>query len=353
MTIKVRQICIIMFIYTVVTRLLLYPTMLGEYSSRDLLFAALPDFLIQGIVIWSVSYLCSRTEKTLPELVKDTVGVVGSRIVFGFFAAFFLLATIIPLFEQKLYVHAIFYDTVPSLAVFLPIFFFSVYAGTRNFKNIGRCADICLPIFIISMILIIAMSLSEVDFSNLLPIAKTPARDIFSGSLKTAYRFTEPAYLLMFVGRFRYKRGDAAKITLSYVAGGLLVLFFLAVFYGIYGDLTPSRQFAISKVSLYFSAIDIVGRIDLLVLYMLEIVMLFALVLNVQFAVYCLVECTGWKNVEVLSLCVNGALAAILVFCDHLFNSMQTVFSDYMWAVFIVFTVLAPLLAWVLDRREA
>lgn len=352
MKISVRQICFILFAYTVATRLLLYPNMLSYIAGRDLLFSALIDFGVQSIVVWAVAYLCSKTDKTFFGLLKDTLGEIGARIIYGLFAAFFVLSAIVPMFEQKLYVHAIFYDNVPPLTVFLPFFFFSVYAGCKGFGNIGRAADICFPIFVVSIAFVFAMSVVETDVTNLLPIARTPAKDIFGGALSTAYRFVEPCYLLMFMGHFRYKKHDALKITLSYVAGALLVLGFLAVFYGIYGEISASRQFAVSKVSLYFPAMDIVGRIDLIALYALETVMLFALVLNVQLAVHCFYKCSGWNCPEALSLGVNLVLVTLLITLDHYFHGVQEFFSQWLWIAAVIFAVVAPLSAWALRRRD-
>ena len=352
MKINVRQICFILIAYTVAARLLQYPTLLSEYSGRDLIISALVDFAVQTVVVWAVAYLSSRTDKTFFALLEGTLGKVGARIVAGLFAVFFLLAAFVPLYEQKLYVHATFYDTVPALYVFLPIVFFTVYAGAKSFTNIGRSADICAVIFALSYIFILAMSLGEVDFSNLLPIAKTGAASIFGGALKTAFRFVEPAYLLMFLGRFEYKKGDAAKITLSYAAGALLTMLFLAVFYGIYADISASRQFAVSKTSLYFSAIDMIGRIDLIALYALEIVMLFSIVLNLQLAVYCLEKCTSFKSPEWLSLFVSALLTSIIFAFNNHFNAISVFFADWMWIVTLIFATLVPLAAWALKRRK-
>ncbi|MDE7454159.1 MAG: spore germination protein, partial [Clostridia bacterium] len=193
--ISVRQICFIMLMYTAVKKFILYPTALSYVSGRDLLFSSLFDFLIQGIIVWAVSYLCSRTDKTFFELIEGTLGNVVARIIYGLFALFFMICTVIPLFEQKVYVHAIFYDTLPSLLVFLPFFIFSLYAASKSFINIGRCADICLPLFIISTIFIFSMSFFEVKWDNFLPMFKMPVKKIFGGSLSSLFHFAEPAYL--------------------------------------------------------------------------------------------------------------------------------------------------------------
>lgn len=341
-----------MLAYTVVSRLLIYPTRLSGICGNDLLFPILIDFAVQTAVVWAVCFLCSKTDKTFFKLLENTFGSIVARIIFGIFALYFLFITILPMMEQKLYVGQIFYDTVPSLIVFLPFFAFSVYAGCKELKNIGRCADISLPVFIVSFAIIIFMAVSDLDLSNLLPVLKTPATKIFGGALDSFFRFAEPSFILMFMGHFKYKKGDAAKITLSYAGGGLIVILFAAVFYSIYGSISPSRDFAISRVSLFFPAIELIGRIDLIALYFLEITMLFALVINIQFAVYCLKKCSGWEVGAVWSVAVNVVLLALVITLDSAFSGLVDFYSKWAWIVTVLFAVLIPLLAWTLKKGE-
>lgn len=350
--ISVRQICFIMFAYSAVSKLISYPTALSYFCDRDLLFPALIDFFIEGLCVWGVAYLCSRTDKTFFALLEGSVGKIGARIVYGLFAAIFLLAALVPVFEQELYVHTVFYDTAPSLVVFLPFFIFAVYAGSKKFENIGRCADICFPVFAATMAILFVMSYSEAKWDNLLPLFKTPASSVFGAAAGTAFRFMSPCWMLMFMGHFKYKKRDAAKITLSYAGGALVVLFFLAVFYGIYGGIAASRTFAVSRTSIFFPAIETVGRVDLIMLYVLETVMLFALVLNIQLAVHAIGVCSGWENRPVISLIVNIAFAVVLITCEHYYNSILQLYFKWMWIAFVVFSVLVPSLAWTLKRRK-
>lgn len=352
MKISVRQICFILLCYNAVSKMLLYPTVLSHYCGRDLLFAALIDFAVQAVVVWAVSFLCSRTDKTFFQLLEGTFGNIFARIIYGLFALFFIAATIVPLCEQKLYVHTIFYDTVPPLLIFLPFFFFSIYAAGKKFTNIGRSADVCMPIFVLSMIFVFSMSVLEIKWNSFMPVLKTPVKDLFGGALGTVFRFAEPCYVLMFMGHFKYKKGDAAKMTFSYIGGALIVLLFLFTFYGIYGDIAQSRQFAVSKISLFFPAIDTIGRIDFIALYILEIVMLFALVLNIQLALHCVMKCTGYQNRAVLSLAVNAVLIILLLVFDHGFNNLHTFYAKWMWIAFAVFANAIPVLAWTLRRKE-
>ena len=360
MKISVRQICFIMVIYTAVSKLLLYPSTRAYYTGRDLLFSAAIDFLIQGIVIWSVAYACSKTDMTFFELLENTFGKVVSRVVCGIFGLFFIIATVYPLIEQKLYIHTIFYETVPALWVFLPIFFFTVYAGAKGFTNIGRCADLCLPIFIVSFLGIVIMSFGECCCNTVLPILKTPASKIFTGSAATFFRFAEPSFLLMFMGHFKYKKHDALKITLSYALGAALILGFLLLFYTIFSDLAVTRRFAISKIAVFFSAINLIGRVDLLALYAMEVVMLFALVLNIQLSVHCFTHCFSAKTVKrsdgmlpaVISLAVNAVLLGAVIGFGNKFSLIINIYSQYLPIVFLVFTTVLPVSVWVLRKKK-
>lgn len=343
-----------MLAYTFVTKTLSFPAALAAEAGRDLLFSAAIDFAVGGVLVWSVAYMCSRTDKTFFGMIDSLWGKAGVIAAGSLFALYFAFTAFYPLLEQERYVHAVFYDTIPSYLTFLPFFAFALYVACKGFTNIGRCADVCLPVFAVAGAFILAMSAGEVNAEHFLPVLKTPAGNIFSGAVKNFFRFNEPAYMLFFAGRFRYKKGDAAKITLSYAGGAALVMLTLFAFYGIYSDLAPDTQFAIGKLAVYFSAINIVGRVDLVALYALEIVQLFALALNIQLSVYCIKSCirlddVGYEKYDflpVISLAVNAALMIGLIFCDSLFSSVSRFYADWGWIATLAFAAAAPVAAW-------
>ena len=89
MKISSRQICFIMIAYTAATKLLMYPTLLSMASGNDLLFSALIDFFIGTAVIWSISFLCSRTDKTFFELIRVLWAKLPRALYSDFLRRFF------------------------------------------------------------------------------------------------------------------------------------------------------------------------------------------------------------------------------------------------------------------------
>lgn len=350
-SLSTRQVCIVLFAYGAILKLVMYPSLLANISGKDLVFPALFALAVQSVMVWSVAFLSSKTEKTFFELLSGTFGSVTAKIFYALFGLYFLFSAIVPMNENQLLVHDAFYDTIPSLSVFVPFFFFSVYAGARSFKNLGRCADICLPIFALAIALFILMSYGQGEYSNLLPVLKQPFKAIGEGGLASLFRFSDSAFLLVFLGHFKYKKGDCAKMTLSYIAGGLIVLLFLIIFYSIYGALTPSRTFMFNNIAVFFPPISILGRIDLFLLYVLTVVMLFAIVMHVQACVHCFSIAFGWEKRAFWSIVANVVLVAATLLINNRFALFYITANKWFFIPALIFAYLIPVLVWVLKRR--
>ena len=171
---SVRQICIIMCVFNAAIKLMLYPTTMAAACGNALWLPVVVDTALQTACVWAVCMLCSKTDKTFFELLSAAAGKWTARIVFALFAIYFVLCTVVPMTEQQAMVHEVFYDTIPSLLVFLPFFFFAVYAGGRGLTNAGRTAEVCLPIFVVTAATLVIMGLIECDFSALLPFLRQP-----------------------------------------------------------------------------------------------------------------------------------------------------------------------------------
>ena len=349
--ISVRQICFILIAYNAAVKLMLFPAAAASEVDNALVFTALFNLALQTVIIWAVAYLSSRTDKSFFELLENTFGNVTARVVFALFALYFAASAVVPLSEQQLLVHDSFYDTIPSLIVFLPFFIFSVYAGVKTFTNVGRCADIMFPVFLVCAAAFLIMSVGEADFTNLLPVLTRPFKKVAGFSLSSVFRFSESAFLLMFLGHFKYKKGDAAKLTVSYAVGGLIVIALMAAFYCLYGALTPTRSFLLSNISVFFPVIGFVGRVDLFLVYAFDMVILFAIVLNVQMSVHCIERVVG-KNWRITySVGVNAVLLALTIIFNNKFSVVQKIAGGWLWIPALLFAYLIPVLAWTLRRK--
>ncbi len=345
-----RQVCFILLCFGSSLRTILYPTNLSYFVGNSGWVCAAINYGVSAVFVCLCAIACSRSDKTFFERIEATCGKVCARIIYALLGVYFLLISIAPVCEHQLYVLNIFYDTIPSLLIFLPFFFFSVFMAGKSIRVTGRLADLCLPIFIFCAITLIFFSLQECDFGSLLPIFKVSPKEGFEGITSNLYRFNEGAVMLIFMGNFKYKKGDWAKISISYLIGGLIIIAFVGAYYGVYTYLTPDMQFATSKIGLFFSAIGVIGRIDYIFIYALEIVQLIALVFNIQLSVYALTKTFNTKNSKLISLCLNVFLLLAVILLNHRFTALQGVYAKIGYIITLIFAGALPTLSLFLRR---
>lgn len=294
--IKPRQLCFLAAAILPVGKLLMLPSYLAKEAGSDLLISAAISFLIQGIIIYLLLLLSEKTDKSFFGLLENTLGKITAKIIYFLLALFFIFFSLLPSLENKAYVRSAFYDSFPSIIVFLPFFLFSAFACTKNMTAIGRSADIAMPLFAVSLFGILFMSLASSSFSSLLPFIENHISRSLKGSLYTLNWFSDAAYILMFLGHFKGSRKTSVKVICSYAAGAVAVMFFIAVFFGIFQSIAPKQFFAITKIPIYYQGISTIGRIDYIFTYIMAIVFLFYNVLPLQMATECLTEIFGEKE---------------------------------------------------------
>lgn len=349
--ISARQIYFFLACVAPVGKLILMPTQLVKFSANDLLFPAAVNFLMQAVVVFLVMLL-SRSEKSFYELLSYTFGKAAAKIVTALFSLFLFYAALMPLIEQKLFVQSVFYDTLPSVTAFAPFFLFSAYMCAKPLVSFGRTWDVLAPLSIVGYIGIMALSVTKADFGALMPAGAAGAKGFFSGTAYTMSWFFDTAILLSLMGKFDYRKGMAWKSALFYLAGGAAVLFFLAVFYGIFSDIAVRQIFAFAKISKYFSAVAMLGRIDYIFIFALALVMAFYCALPVQAGTDLLRQAFGGEKAlpAVYSICVNLALFLITVLVNYSFNAMNQAVTQTLFWIFPLFCLLLPALCLLLRR---
>lgn len=342
-SIYARQIAFAAAFLLPAARFLEAPSILAKYATGDILLPALLHFLMQTLVLLAVLYAASRSEKSLLQRLQEWLGK-GIFVVYIAYAAYFLFAVILPVFDLEKYVYAAFFDTSPTMFSFAVFFFFSAYVCTKGIKNIGRSADLCLLLFLLPFFALIVMSFPEAKFSNLLPLFGSS----FSGSAKgfahTAPHFSDAVLLLPLIANLRYREYDGVKITVGYTCGAAFTLLFIAVFYGVYSSLAPREHYAFSKIAQYFPALSVVGRIDLIFVYLLSIVLLFYTCLPLQYATDLLARTFHSTRKTWISAILNFLLLLLTLYFNKNYDSFYRVISDKLQGVFWLFADILPLL---------
>lgn len=356
-----RQLCFLLAFILPVTKLLEAPSLLAYFSKGDLLLPAFLHYVLQTGVLIALLCVCARSDKPLFQRLSEVSKPLAAAVYIAL-AAYFIFSDLFPLLDLARFADTAFFDTAPSVSAFLPFFLLSAFICVKDEKAIGRSADLCMPIFLFAFFGLIFMAFGETDFTELFPMFGTPAGENFKGVYHSFVHFSDMALMIPLLGAYRYEKGDGKKIVGAYAGGGAFVLLFLAVFYGVFGALAPRETYAFDKIARYFSALDVVGRVDLLLVYLITVVLLYAYALPLQLAVICLcgacgvgadgfgADGFGAKNGErakrrriIFSLSVNGAALLFVLFGARHYHYFYSLITAKLFFVFPIFSVALPL----------
>lgn len=351
-----RQIAFVCAFLLPASKLLELPSLLSKYAKGDLLFPAFLHFLLQAGVLLALLWALSQTEYTLLQRLKAAFGK-GVVVVYILYGAYFIFSAILPLLDAEKFSYAAFFDTSPTTFSFVAFFFFSAFVCIKGVKAVGRFADLCLILFLLPFLALLFMSFGEADFSNLLPFFGTRFEDTMYAFTRATPHFSDVVLLLPLFANFRYQKGDGKKIMAGYGVGAALSLLFLAVFYGVYGALAPREHYGFIKIAQYFPALTVVGRIDLLFIYLLSVVLLFYTCLPLQYIVASGAEV--WRTIApngkqpskiLLSAFLNGGFLLFVLFGNQHYNALYQAISGRCFPIFFLIADLLPLCALALPK---
>ncbi len=348
-----RQLFFFLACVAPVGKMILLPARLAEFAANDLLFPALIQLVLQAGAVFCVLLLAKRKEGFCAML-EGTFGKVLGKILCCIFALFLLFAALIPLLEQKLFVQSVFYDTLPSIAAFAPFFVFSAYLCSKPLSSFGRMWDILAVVFLGGFLGIVLLSAGSADFGALLPVGSSGGKGIFFSTVKTWHWFFDAALLLPLLGKIEYKRHLAWQGALCYLFGGVAVLFFLALFYGVFQETAANQLFAFSLVAKYFPGVTTLGRVDYAFSFALSLVMAFYVLMPLQGAIECALQAFGREKhlPTLLSVGVNAAFFVLVLALDYKFGYvLEGISGGAVW-LFPLFALAVPVSSLLLRRAR-
>ena len=163
------------------------------------------------------------------------------------------------------------------------------------------------------------MSVVEADITNLLPFFEKDFSSSFAAVPYSAPHFIDVLLLLPLIGNLSFEKGDGVKITMGYAVGALFTLVFPALFYGVFSSVAARNHYAFAKIAQYFPVLAIVGRIDLLFVYLVCIVLFFYVATPLQNATACLQKTSGAHGKTLLSILINLAAFLFTLFCNRFY----------------------------------
>lgn len=308
-----RQAIILVAIVACATKFFILPSNLTSQAGQDaiymMIFFIIAEFLL-FLVLVQISQL--NKDKTLYELLQETVGVGVAKAIYVVFFVFFACKLCINIIETYTFFLGTLYDELSPLMYFFPLAMLVFYMTSIGLKAIGRCAEILWVFVLIGMVLIMAVSLPNINFSYMLPIFENGGQSAEEALLKNSLWFGDYFVYLFFFGKIEFRKGFGKKMALVVAVTILAIVFFIVIFHCAFPYTAGMRHYAISDISQQSSRITTVGKVDWLVV----VVWSFASVIQTVIFSYCAEECLrkifNIKKKFISSLIFVAILGAIL-----------------------------------------
>ena len=274
-----KQLCMLLVTLIPASKFLILPALYAGLAGQDAWFAALVNFLADGLLLAACLFFVKRFEgDTFYDVLERSLGRVFARIVFFLYAVYFLLKAVVPVFEQRDYTETTLYETSPSVLTFMPFFIVSLYLSLKGLKVMSRVGEIMFWFTVAGFSLTVFLSVGTFRPYYLLPLLKNPLNRTLSAIYNAAIWYGQPIVVLFLAGRIKKEKHFYLSVAITFAATALFSVFVFALFTGIYGDIAVRQIYAIAKMTKYSIALSNVGRFD----YVASLLINFASVLSLS-----------------------------------------------------------------------
>ena len=353
MDISKKQVSLLLFIITTVSKFLILPSVYSNYAAQDVWFAGLLNFALDGALLATALLVLKKFEgRTLYEIFSDTIGKFGANAVFILYTAYFLLKATVPLFEQRNFIEITLYETLPSVITFLPFFFVAFYACVKGLKVMGRTAEMLIWPSVLGLLLAIGLAFVSVDFNNLQPVLKNPLKQTLTGSYSGLIWYGQPLMLFFLTGKIRKEKHFNAWATVAFCAAAFLSEVIFVSFTAIYGVLAPREIYALPKMTKYGITLANILRFDYIATLLLLTSSTLSLTVPLIFAVECLCEVFGENKRTIFSAAIAVSGAILTVVMRLRFREIVMLFEKYFTPIMCVLCYIIPLITLIFGRKN-
>ena len=306
MKMSYRQASIIIFYMLVAFKVLSLPSLMYQTCKNDGYLAVLIMMLVDAILVWaSIKILKQAKDKNIYDFVKQyTGGVIAKIFVVGL--------TLIPLIHLAIKTKGLEWFLVKNLYTkfewfqfAIPIALVTCYMIYKGSRNIGRVCELFIWIIVGGVIIIIIKGFASVDLTFFLPILSKGITPIFKAIYNYLAWFGLGGELLLFCGCVDFNNEKKSQIFFYSALAIILVQMVLWSFYGAYGIMSSTHNFAISDISQISNANMALDELSWL------IVTVWAIAQILHVSIYGYLFCRG---LQIIFNIKNDAIATLVLF---------------------------------------
>ena len=351
-----RQLAFIIAIIFSVTKFYVLPAHVSSFS-REAGWSAL---FVNFVIDLALLLICLFVVKNQPDCsVYDTsvrlFGKAFTKVIYFIYAIYFLLKAFIPILEQKNTISLTFYESQPTLLIFMPYFIVGFYVILKGVNAFARSVEIISILWALGLIITLSLAIPAGEYASLLPLFQ-PANKILNGTFNSFLWFGDPLIILFISEFISDKKGLYKKTLIGYAVSVVATLLLVAVFYSIFQGIAERQYYAPIKMSKYSITLSNIGRLDYFGSLMFSVVSVYAMTLPMLIATILINKIFNFKNNFIVPLLVTATeLVLVYIFQNEIFSNIAF-FQRYILPFMLVACYGLPLILFVgviINKRKS
>lgn len=224
--ITLRQLQILLILDAFGTGVIVLPRRAAEYAAQD------GWLIVAGLTLLALlsAFLITTAARIFPSesLIAYTGRLWGKPVAYLVCAGLWLKIVLCFSLELRLFMEIIritLLRNTPSVVVGGLMLFLGAYAATKGIETRARIGEILILAVMLPLLILFALALFDIDFSNLAPALTAPPERLLSGTMRLGYAFTGlESCLLIFPFLNKPKEGRRAITQAVFLTGVLFIL---------------------------------------------------------------------------------------------------------------------------------
>ncbi|MBS4210002.1 endospore germination permease [Bacillus sp. FJAT-50079] len=242
--ISIRQLTILILLFSVGDALLVLPTTLAFIAKQDAWLSVIISFAF-GILIIFLYVTIGNLNPTL-SLVEWNMRIFGKWLgaaVSLLFLGYLFISAATNLRELGNFITMNLLIETP-IQVIQILFIGIIIMGIRlGIETIARTAEILFPWFMVFFLILLFASLPGIDFGKILPVYENGVRPIMSGAFRTtSYIFVELIVFLMIFPHLKKSLKIKRSLLIGSLLGAIILLLIVLLCLLIQGHVLTARQ---------------------------------------------------------------------------------------------------------------
>ncbi len=349
--ITTTQFAIFAFVCGMAIKMFMLPALMLKVSGRDSIIVMGVYLFVELINVLFVSLTIKRNpDKSFYDILTASLGNVFGRVVVVYYTCFLLLKLLLMISEVKVFFSVSVYDRISWEIMIIPLLALGVGFASKPLTSLGRCAELFMPLIVVSTVVLSLLLSANVPLSNILPLFSNGAKDVTAGALTFPVWFGDVSLLLVCIGRVKDEGKVVIKTVLFRVMSVVFVLVFSFIMIATYADITDLIDYGhnVSSMTQYSLGSHDYGRFDYIIYCFWMLAVILKIMLNFC-AVSQNIRYVSAKNSQyVIPVIVFVIVYVLTTFVLKNENAMYGVCTSFLRFVFIPAEFLLPVAVFLL-----